>query len=61
MAKVLERADIVCQPTGTFVTIHMRVPIAEYAATIVLAGLTNSIPAKDTAEVARVVAAGATG
>ncbi|MCX5742831.1 MAG: hypothetical protein NT062_10075 [Proteobacteria bacterium] len=63
MAKTIEHAEIVCPNNGaaTQVTAHVRMPASEYAAFIVLAGLTNAVPAKDTTEIARVVAAGATG
>jgi hypothetical protein len=66
MAKTIISADLQNKKTGAvgvapelYVLAHVEMPIAEYAAFIVLAGLTNAVPAATTAYVAARLAAGA--
>ena len=66
MAQNIINASIVTKPsTGTSTAVSVRcmveMPIAEYATFIATGTLTNLVPAKDTTQIAAVLAAGTIG
>lgn len=60
MAKTIESATLNMRDTAATMEVvaTVRMPIAEYAAFIALAGLTNAVRAEDTAFIAARLAAG---